>query len=136
MNIRRGLLLFGILVSVWFVMWALDSEEVKSYTHFELVALLSLIITVLIIWWSLLSIGYGFYNKEKIQKKLAIIWALVSVWFVVLFGYFEYEDVKSGQQVDLEFPLVMNGIFLIMWWGLLCIGFWVSSWFSGDKERD
>jgi len=79
----------------------------------------------------------------NIKKSLKRLWMIVSVLWIVWVYYYLMSSIDTRSQTDFlsEFGLVaflatsyivqVSG--LIVWWGLFYIGFWISSFFGGDK---
>ena len=79
----------------------------------------------------------------NIKRWLKRIWIVVSVLWIVWVCYYLMSSIDTRSQTDFlsEFGLVaflvtsyivqVSG--LIVWWGIFYIGFWISSFFGGDK---
>jgi hypothetical protein len=69
----------------------------------------------------------------NIKKGLNRIWVVVSALWVV--GIL-VSGIIMGMDKEGAAKLFFFGIIcLFVWWGLLYIGFWISSGFSGDDKR-
>ena len=79
----------------------------------------------------------------NIKRWLKRIWVVGSVLWIVWVYYYLMSSIDTRSETDFlsEFGLVaflvtsyivqVSG--LIVWWGLFYIGFWISSFFGGDK---
>ena len=73
----------------------------------------------------------------NIKRGLKRIWVLGSVGLVIYPFFFDkfpfpiFKELMGMWGILLYFP-----ISLMVWWGLLFLGFWISSGFSGDKKKE
>ena len=79
----------------------------------------------------------------NIKRRLKRIWVVGSVLWIVWGYYYLMSSIDTRSETDFlsEFGLVaflvtsyivqVSG--LIVWWGIFYIGFWISSFFGGDK---
>jgi len=69
----------------------------------------------------------------KIKRGMTGVWTLLSILWG---GYWTNVITTSVITEDrIRFLNIMVYV-LLVWWGLLYIGFWISSGLKGDKKKD
>lgn len=70
----------------------------------------------------------------NIKRGLKRFWIVVSVLWVVLISDMISRPRSFSMTQESVLSLGVGG--LLVWWGLLYTGFWISSGFSSDKKKD
>ena len=69
----------------------------------------------------------------NIKRGMTGVWTLISILWGVYWTNVITTSVVPENRIK-SFSIMIGG--LLVWWGLLYIGFWISSGLKGDKKKD
>ena len=69
----------------------------------------------------------------NIKRRMTGVWTLISILWGGYWTNVITTSVVPENRIK-SFSIMIGG--LLVWWGLLYIGFWISSGLKGDKKKD